>query len=204
MNQSADPASAAPIPTTTTKRRHFLARLGTIVIGAVAAVFPFAAGWGVLFHPLRRRAAVNPVGSERDDAAKFVRICPLDALPSDGVPRPFVVIDRAVDAWTRTPAQRIGMVFLARTDSSGKPHVTALSATCPHLGCAVDYNMADGEFQCPCHESAFAKDGEKLFGPSLRGLDPLKVKLAKTGGQTDVLVRYQNFRTGLAESEPIG
>jgi menaquinol-cytochrome c reductase iron-sulfur subunit len=203
MNPAADSASAPSASPAASQRRGFLARLGTIAIAGLVAVFPFAAGWGVLFHPLRRRARVARDGEIDGDAA-LVRICPLDALAADGVPRAFVVTDRAVDAWTTTPAERVGMVFLKRSDSDGKPQVTALSATCPHLGCAVDYNTAESEFDCPCHESAFAKDGEKLFGPSLRGLDRLEVKLAEKNGQTDVLVAFQSFRTGVAERVPIG
>jgi len=204
MNRVADPPSAPPVAPDPTQRRSFLARLATLIIGGIAAVFPFAVGWGVLFHPLKRRARVKPVGTAAADAAEFVRVCQLEALPADGVPRAFVITAAAVDAWTRTPAQRVGMVFLARNDADGKPQVTAFSATCPHLGCAVDYNVAEVQFECPCHESAFAKDGEKLFGPSLRGLDPLAVKLAEKNGQTDVLVAYQHFRTGIAERESVG
>jgi Rieske Fe-S protein len=109
-----------------------------------------------------------------------------------------------VDAWTHATGQRVGSVFLARTDAEGKPQVTALSATCPHLGCAVEFDTGDNQFECPCHESGFRNDGAKLFGPSLRGLDPLEVKLIDRDGTQEVWVSYQRFRAGVAERIPVG
>jgi Rieske Fe-S protein len=108
------------------------------------------------------------------------------------------------DAWTRTAGQRIGSVFLARTEADGKPRVTAFTATCPHLGCAVEFDAAGDRFECPCHESAFARDGRKLFGPSLRGLDPLDVKLVDDQGTQEIWVGFQRFRAGIAERIPVG
>ena len=93
----------------------------------------------------------------------------------------------------------MGSVFLSRGGSDKEPVVTALSSTCPHLGCAVDFHSADDRFECPCHESAFAEDGKKLFGPALRGLDPLPVKLVEARGQTEMWVAPEKFRTGIAE-----
>jgi menaquinol-cytochrome c reductase iron-sulfur subunit len=184
------------------ERRSFLTRAVTVLMGAIVAIFPVAAGLGVLFDPLRRRkSAKGPNGA---DSAAFLRICPLDALPPDGVPRLFPVVKDVVDAWSRTPSQRIGSVFLARTDEGGKPIVTCFTSTCPHLGCAVDWQSSDDHYECPCHVSAFAKDGAKLFGPALRGLDKLDVKLEDSGGQANVLVAYERFQTGIAERIPIG
>jgi quinol---cytochrome c reductase iron-sulfur subunit, bacillus type len=176
------------------ERRSFLTCFLAIFVGGIAAIFPFAVGAGVLLNPLRRRQS----------AGGFIRVCPLSALPPDGSPHLFVVATDVTDAWTRAQNQRIGSVFLSRTDSDGKPQVTAFTSTCPHLGCAVEFDAGDDRFECPCHESGFAKDGEKLFGPSLRGLDPLDVKLAGDEGNQEVLVAFRRFRAGVAERIPIG
>jgi Rieske Fe-S protein len=187
--------------TRTGERRSFLARCLAIAVGAIVAIFPFAAGFGVLFHPLWRREG----GDDNEaNAAGFIRVCPLSALPADGTPHQFVVTTDVTDAWTRAQNQRVGSVFLTRTDSDGKPQLTAFTSTCPHLGCAVEFDSGQDRFECPCHESGFGKDGEKLFGPSLRGLDPLEVKLAGEDGAQEVLVAYRRFRAGVAERIPVG
>lgn len=181
-------------------RRSFLTYFSAVVLGGLASLFPFAAGLGVLFDPLRRRRAA---GAKTEDAG-FVRICPLSALAADGTPQQFVVTAELADAWTRAANQRIGSVFLSRVDADGKPQVTAFTSTCPHLGCAVEYNASQTRFECPCHESGFGKDGQKLFGPSLRGLDPLEVKLADDAGEQEVLVAFRRYRAGVAERIPLG
>jgi Rieske Fe-S protein len=179
-----------------------LTRLAALIAGGIVAIFPFAAGWGVLFDPLRRnRLNTNGEGSA---TAGFTRICSLDALTADAPPRAFAVTTDVVDAWTHASRQRVGSVFLVRTEAEGKPRVAAFSATCPHLGCAVEFDSGDDQFECPCHESGFGKNGAKLFGPSLRGLDALEVKLIDRDGTQEVWVAYQRFRAGVAERIPVG
>jgi Rieske Fe-S protein len=190
-------------------RRSFLTAGAALVIGGIVAVFPFAAGLSVLFDPLLRKsrgagAADAGDGAIKDGTIKFVRVGPLDVLPADGVPHQFALTDDVVDAWTRSPAQRVGTAFLTRVDDAEGPKVTALSSVCPHLGCAVDFNGKAGDFECPCHASGFAKDGAKLFGPSLRGLDPLEVKLVENGDQTEIWVESAKFRTGVSERILVG
>jgi Rieske Fe-S protein len=68
----------------------------------------------------------------------------------------------------------------------------------------VDFDRAAGEYECPCHASAFATDGKKLFGPSLRGLDPLAVKLVESGDQREIWVERARFRTGVSERILVG
>lgn len=198
MNSAVKNAESIGLP----ERRSFLTRAVTVIMGGIVFIFPFAAGLGVFFDPLRRRKSKS--AGNVADAASFIRICPLDALPADGSPRLFPVVTDVVDAWSKTPGQRIGSVFLTRTDTDGKPTVTCFTSTCPHLGCAVDWHNIDDHYECPCHVSAFDKDGNKLFGPALRGLDGLAVKLDESAGQMSVLVAYERFRTGIAERIPIG
>jgi Rieske Fe-S protein len=183
------------------ERRSFLVRVGAVIIGAIVTLFPFAAGWAVVTYPLRRKKADN--AASNDDMAGFLRICPLESVPADGVPHPFAVVADVVNAWTRAADQRIGEVFLTRTDKDGKPNVIAFTATCPHLGCTVEFDAAKSEYECPCHVSGFAIDGKKLFGPALRGLDPLDVKLQGDGGGEEVWVRFEAFRAGIAERIPV-
>ncbi len=43
--------------------------------------------------------------------------------------------------------------------------IVALSDVCPHLGCKVHYDPAQGRFLCPCHGGVFEKDGTAIAGP---------------------------------------
>ncbi|HKB07004.1 MAG TPA: Rieske (2Fe-2S) protein [Candidatus Polarisedimenticolia bacterium] len=43
--------------------------------------------------------------------------------------------------------------------------IVALSDVCPHLGCKVHYEGAQGRFVCPCHGGVFEKDGTAIAGP---------------------------------------
>ncbi len=51
-----------------------------------------------------------------------------------------------------------------------------VSAECTHLGCILD-STEDG-FLCPCHGSAFTREGKVRFGPAPRSLTWYKVELA--------------------------
>jgi len=199
-------ADPAPLTTDDAARRSFLVRAAAVVCGGIVTLFPFAAGLGVVLDPWwrgRKSSAANAEGSAAAVEGKFLRICSLDAVPADGVPRPFAVVTDVVNAWTHASNQRVGMVFLEHTTADGKPNILALNARCPHLGCFVDFNSGKSEFECPCHKSAFAKDGNYIFGPSLRGLDPLMVDLRKEGDATEVYVAFQKFQPGIAERKPV-
>jgi len=186
-NASADDSQGTP-------RRSFFFRFATLVVGAVVGLFPFVAGVGVLLDPLRRRKEESG-----DGKAPLLRIAPLEALPADGIPRPFVVRADRVDGWTKTPDEKIGVIYLTRTDTEGEPELAAFNSNCPHLGCRVEFNTQAAQFQCPCHVSGFSVGGDRLFGPSLRGLDSLQVELRETNGRQEIWVAFQQFRPAIAE-----
>jgi glycine/D-amino acid oxidase-like deaminating enzyme/nitrite reductase/ring-hydroxylating ferredoxin subunit len=59
-------------------------------------------------------------------------------------------------------------------DDSGQAH--AISAVCTHLGCTVEWNPADGTWDCPCHGSRFQPDGKVIQGPAARDLPPRQLR----------------------------
>ncbi len=55
--------------------------------------------------------------------------------------------------------------------------LVAYSATCPHVRCLVKWSDKENLYHCPCHASAFDKDGKRLYGPATRGLWPQKIRV---------------------------
>lgn len=71
--------------------------------------------------------------------------------------------------------------YLARLKDGG---FLALSLTCTHLGCSVDWVPTKNEFECPCHSSIYNMEGVVVKSPAPR---PLSIyKLIIEGGLVKV------------------
>ena len=55
--------------------------------------------------------------------------------------------------------------------------VLALSLICTHLGCTVQWNSAEKQFHCPCHDGEFDEYGYVIAGPPPLPLERLPVKM---------------------------
>jgi Rieske Fe-S protein len=108
-----------------------------------------------------------------------------------------IVVPEQRDAWAKLTDVRLGAAWLVR---DAKDEIRAFSATCPHLGCAVDFDPDKGQFRCPCHTSAFDTEGNRLAGPAKRGMDPLDTHVDEKGR---VLVRFQRYRQDSQGREPV-
>jgi menaquinol-cytochrome c reductase iron-sulfur subunit len=166
-------------------RRTFLRWL--IGLGSATAVAIGALpGVSYLLDPLLR---ATPGKAQWRKVAKLSRL--------DETPVAVPIIGDEVDAWRRSPARRLGTVWL-RKAPTGEIH--ALSAECPHLGCSLGFDDGRKVFTCPCHESAFSLSGEVQMGPAPRAMDPLEVRVE---GE-DVEVRFIRFRTQTEKREELG
>ena len=56
-----------------------------------------------------------------------------------------------------------------------------LSAVCTHLGCIVEWRERENLYHCPCHNSDFSAEGERLAGPASRPLPLLRLSLDAAG-----------------------
>jgi menaquinol-cytochrome c reductase iron-sulfur subunit len=100
-----------------------------------------------------------------------------------------------IDGWRKAISEKA--VYVTKDQQS---QLRVLSAICPHLGCTVPWNKDRKEFVCPCHGGTFAPDGNRVSGPSLRGMDALGTSVE--GGQ--LTVRFQYFRQLVSDKEVIG
>jgi Rieske Fe-S protein len=84
--------------------------------------------------------------------------------------------------------------YLLRSDGSNgqvseKGQFIAVSATCTHKGCIVNWSSADRRFHCPCHGGVFTQDGGIDTGSSaltyLESLPALEVRVV----QSEIRVR---------------
>ncbi|MGD8603630.1 MAG: Rieske 2Fe-2S domain-containing protein [Anaerolineales bacterium] len=76
-----------------------------------------------------------------------------------------------------TPVEA-GRFYLVRLEDGG---FLAIYRRCTHLGCAVPFEPAQGQFVCPCHGSAFTTDGDVLNAPAPRPLDLFEISLSGSG-----------------------
>lgn len=167
-------------------RRRVLAWLSGVVATAigVAVALPAAAFYS---FPTRKRTVSG--GDEPVDVAG------LDALPEGKPVRVTVTAPRRRDAWAAFSDVTLGACWLVREGGD----VRALSTVCPHAGCFVDFDEHRQEFVCPCHDSVFAKDGERVSGPAPRAMD----RLVSIVAEGRVRVAWQRFRTATSKKEPV-
>jgi menaquinol-cytochrome c reductase iron-sulfur subunit len=57
--------------------------------------------------------------------------------------------------------------------------IGVISTRCTHLNCEVNL-QEDGSFRCPCHGSAFDKNGAVTEGPARRALPWLEVNITES------------------------
>jgi Rieske Fe-S protein len=67
-------------------------------------------------------------------------------------------------------------VILVKTEDG---QYKALSATCTHLGCIVQYKQDTKQIWCACHNGIYDLNGRNISGPPPKPLEEYDVKVVK-------------------------
>jgi len=161
-------------------RRSFLGLMTGLMGAAITGVL------GVLFARFSLFPAFKKVAAEQE----WIDVAPIDEIP-DGEPVKKALVISRDGGWGRFNSQQL--VWIVKNGRN----LVVYSAICPHLGCTI--NAADSGFICPCHGSAWNRDGSKLGGPTPRGMDTLEYQVEDGMLQ----VRYRFFRQGVPDKQVI-
>jgi cytochrome b6-f complex iron-sulfur subunit/menaquinol-cytochrome c reductase iron-sulfur subunit len=130
-----------------------------------------------------------------DGKERWTRVAKLTQL-AEGVAERVKVLGEQRDAFTVSSGQTLGSVWLVRAGDT----VRALSAECPHLGCAIDKSGDGTAFACPCHTSRFTLDGKAEGGPSPRAMDEIAARVVDGFVEVD----FRRFRQGIPDKVEVG
>jgi Rieske Fe-S protein len=164
---------------TNKSRRTFMLLLPLAAMGGVFASVATAA--------LRFLRPVIPASSE-----KWIDVAQVAELGGNK-PVARKIVAEQVAGWAKSLAEHAVYVLPG-------PDNRVLSSVCPHEGCEVSWRDDENVFSCPCHDSSFAADGSRIFGPARRGLDELPSRVAEGKLQ----VQYQSFVNNTQERTPRG
>lgn len=171
-------------------RRDFY-KVGTVLLSGLIGLVLTVPGVAYIISPLRKGAGAK-------EAEGLESLTRLSQLPV-GEPRAFAIIADSQDAWVRYPKEPVGSVWLIRQADGS---VKALTAECPHLGCAVGFAADHKSFFCPCHTSSFNFQGTPMNKIPPRPMDSLKVELSDDPDPI-VKVKFERFRTASEEKIPL-
>ena len=171
-------------------RRGFLGFL-SVTVGGLFGLVLAVPGAAYVLSPLRKRG----------EAGEFHGLTKLSQLEV-GVPRAFAIVQERQDAWVKYPREPIGSVWLIRQPKGSKPEVVAMTAECPHLGCAVNLTADGKKFLCPCHTSTFSLEGKPENQVPPRPMDRLDVQFSQDA-DPEIRVKFERFRSQSEERIPL-
>jgi glycine/D-amino acid oxidase-like deaminating enzyme/nitrite reductase/ring-hydroxylating ferredoxin subunit len=126
--------------------------------------------WVEVFSPARIKEGLFSFAKKgAKDAFTLVRGRLKDGLEPEDVDQ--------VAAGSGRIAEVDGDKLAVSRDTDGR--LEAVDAACTHMGCIVSWNDAEGSWDCPCHGSRFARDGDVLQSPALEPLAPRRDVLAE-------------------------
>lgn len=168
--------------------RRAVLRYGACALGGGIAA---AAGLPVI------RMIADPAGKATvTSPTEPIDLGSVDRLKIGAPPTSMPVIAAQIrDGWNTVQNVVLGSAWLVRTSAT---ECSAFSSVCPHLACAIGWDTGKEHYICPCHESLFARNGDRVSGPAERGLDPLPVTV-KDGR---IHLTWTRYRIGGSKREP--
>jgi Rieske Fe-S protein len=136
-------------------RRSFL----LVAVGTALAALSSVAGAALAFvlAPLRRGEAHEAAAVDLGASSAF------DVVRSGTSRVEEIMVERNLEDAYMT--RRVKERFAVIADASAPSGLAALDTTCTHLGCAVSWNAARGQFLCPCHGGVYGPSGAVIAGP---------------------------------------
>ncbi len=118
-------------------------------------------GWlGAILYPIAKYLVPPPVGEANVTSMKVGSL-------TDAWEQPFKIIQ-----FGRKPV----IVFKDRLEE-----IHALSATCTHLACIVQFQDVDNIVWCACHNAKFDLSGKVISGPPPAPLEAFDVNITDNG-----------------------
>ena len=146
--------SPATKPDTPTATRRSFYRLIIQALGAGMAA--------VIAAPAAVYLLMKPKSAAGEDLVEIANLSEL----AEGAPQEIVYYRTRVDGWKKTREKATTWVV-----KTGPSNAVAFTPQCPHLGCIYHWEDQGETFACPCHASAFSKEGKVVGGPAPRPLD---------------------------------
>jgi Rieske Fe-S protein len=165
QKEQEEPTSISRQPSGVVRRARFFSRRSLLGGSAVAAAsLVVGAGIGAAFE----KSAGEPVGNrvaKPTPSATYSTTSNMPIVPANVAVPHFVttLAELGSGAAVRfTTDALVGYVILSDGDDGDVPkgEVVAMSASCTHMGCIVQWQDADRSFHCPCHGGIFTEYGE--------------------------------------------
>ncbi|HWQ83475.1 MAG TPA: ubiquinol-cytochrome c reductase iron-sulfur subunit [Anaerolineales bacterium] len=100
------------------------------------------------------------------------RLFPIQTGPAEARPVEFPLSELPVGQTKLITYAGQPAIVLRTTES-----IKAFSLICTHLGCTVEWQAANLEFYCPCHDGRFDQFGEVTAGPPPVPLEAYPVQI---------------------------
>lgn len=189
-----------PVQKNTPRRASFFSRRSMLTGGAVAAA-SLVVGTGI--GAVAERSATTPPASASNPATTPTPTPPHGPpqYPTYNPQMPLVPAGTGMWHYVGTLAEIrgnmkpfvtdtiVGYVTLSDGDEGEqKNEIVAMSAACTHMGCIVQWQEADQQFHCPCHDGVFTEYGKPSPSGKMRYLAALPRMQTMLGDNNEVYV----------------